>query len=102
MSREIVASRRDERANFFFAGGFRRGFVSSLWRVYLLQSDYGIRVASIAGGTLKLQDELKFSFYVVARKQAENIAIRHCGLSENRNLLCMRACRSQRMPRSTT
>jgi polyisoprenoid-binding protein YceI len=33
------------------------------------QTDYGIRVASIAGGTLRLQDELKFSFYVVARKQ---------------------------------
>jgi polyisoprenoid-binding protein YceI len=36
----------------------------------LLQSDYGVRIASIAGGTLKLQDELKFSFYVVGRKQA--------------------------------
>jgi polyisoprenoid-binding protein YceI len=36
----------------------------------LLQTDYGIRVASIAGGTLKLQDELKFTFYVVARKKA--------------------------------
>ena len=35
----------------------------------LLQSDYGIKIASIAGGTLKLQDELKFSFYVVARKE---------------------------------
>lgn len=35
----------------------------------LLQTDYGIRVASIAGGTLKLQDELKFSFYVVARRK---------------------------------
>jgi polyisoprenoid-binding protein YceI len=34
----------------------------------LLQSDYDIRIASIAGGALKLQDELKFSFYVVARK----------------------------------
>jgi polyisoprenoid-binding protein YceI len=34
----------------------------------LLQSDYSIRIASIAGGTLKLQDELKFSFYVVARR----------------------------------
>jgi len=34
----------------------------------LLQSDYNIRIASIAGGTLKLQDELKFYFYVVARK----------------------------------
>jgi len=35
----------------------------------LRQSDYEIRIASIAGGTLKLQDELKFSFYVVARKR---------------------------------
>jgi hypothetical protein len=26
-------------------------------------------VASIAGGTLKLQDELKCSFYVVAKKK---------------------------------
>jgi polyisoprenoid-binding protein YceI len=34
----------------------------------LLQSEYGIRIASIAGGTLKLQDELRFSFYVVGRK----------------------------------
>ncbi|HEY3973994.1 MAG TPA: YceI family protein [Candidatus Sulfotelmatobacter sp.] len=36
----------------------------------LLQSDFSIRIASIAGGTLKLQDELKFSFYVVGRKQS--------------------------------
>jgi polyisoprenoid-binding protein YceI len=35
----------------------------------LQQSDYSIPIASIAGGTLKLQDELKFSFYVVARRQ---------------------------------
>jgi polyisoprenoid-binding protein YceI len=35
----------------------------------ILQTDYGIRVASIAGGTLKLQDELKCSFYIVARKK---------------------------------
>jgi polyisoprenoid-binding protein YceI len=35
----------------------------------LRQSDYDIKIASIAGGTLKLQDELKFSFYVVARRQ---------------------------------
>jgi len=34
----------------------------------LLQTDYNIPIASIAGGTLKLLDELKFSFYVVARK----------------------------------
>lgn len=36
----------------------------------LRQSDYNIRIASVARGTLKLQDELKFSFYVVARKAA--------------------------------
>jgi len=33
------------------------------------QPEYGIRVASVAGGTLRLRDELKFSFYVVGRKQ---------------------------------
>jgi polyisoprenoid-binding protein YceI len=33
------------------------------------QTDYNMHIANIAGGTLKLQDELKFSFYVVARKQ---------------------------------
>lgn len=36
----------------------------------LRQTDYDIRIASIAGGTLKLQDELKFFYYLVARKQA--------------------------------
>ena len=35
----------------------------------ILQTDYGIKIAAIAGGTLKLQDELKCSFYVLARKQ---------------------------------
>jgi polyisoprenoid-binding protein YceI len=34
------------------------------------QSDYDIAIASIAGGTLKLRDDLKLSFYVVARKTA--------------------------------
>lgn len=40
----------------------------------LLQTDYGIRVASIAGGSLKLQNELKFTFYVVGRKSAATAA----------------------------
>jgi hypothetical protein len=35
----------------------------------LLQSDYSIKIASIAGATLKLQDELKFAFYVIGRKK---------------------------------
>jgi polyisoprenoid-binding protein YceI len=34
------------------------------------QTDYGIRLISVAAGTLKLKDELKFTFDMVARKQA--------------------------------
>jgi polyisoprenoid-binding protein YceI len=33
------------------------------------QSEYGIVVASIAGGTLKMKDELKVAFFIVAKKQ---------------------------------
>lgn len=35
----------------------------------LRQSDYGIEPFSFAGGALRLQDELKFNFELVARKQ---------------------------------
>ena len=35
----------------------------------ILQSDFGIPLVSVAGGGLKLKDELKFSFDIVARKQ---------------------------------
>ena len=34
----------------------------------VFQRDYGINTASVAGSTLKLRDELKFSFFVVGRK----------------------------------
>lgn len=34
----------------------------------LLQTDFGITLISVAGGTLKVKDELKFSFEMVARK----------------------------------
>ena len=34
----------------------------------LLQPVYGIPIASIAGGTMRLREEIKISFYVVARK----------------------------------
>lgn len=37
--------------------------------VSMLQSSYGIPLVSVAGGTLKLKDELKFAFDIVARKQ---------------------------------
>jgi polyisoprenoid-binding protein YceI len=36
----------------------------------LRQSDYGIKPISVAGGALKVKDELKFSFELVARKKA--------------------------------
>jgi polyisoprenoid-binding protein YceI len=35
----------------------------------LLQSSYGIPLVSVAAGGLKLKDELKFTFDIVARKQ---------------------------------
>jgi polyisoprenoid-binding protein YceI len=35
----------------------------------LRQSDYGIKPVSFAGGALRLKDELKFSFEMVARQQ---------------------------------
>jgi len=35
------------------------------------QTDYRIRLASVAGGVLKLKDELKFTFDIVTRKKTE-------------------------------
>jgi hypothetical protein len=35
----------------------------------LLQSDYGLLMASVAGGSIKLKDELKFSYFILARRQ---------------------------------
>jgi polyisoprenoid-binding protein YceI len=37
--------------------------------VSLSQSSFGIQPVSVAGGTLKLKDELKLTFNIVARKQ---------------------------------
>jgi polyisoprenoid-binding protein YceI len=34
---------------------------------FLKQSDYNLTIATVAGGTLKLKDELKFSYFLVAR-----------------------------------
>jgi polyisoprenoid-binding protein YceI len=36
----------------------------------VLQSDYGIAPISVAGGSLKVKDELKFAFDIVARREA--------------------------------
>ena len=38
----------------------------------LLQSAYGIQPISVAGGALKVKDELKCSFDIVARKKVDN------------------------------
>jgi polyisoprenoid-binding protein YceI len=35
------------------------------------QTDYGIRLVSVAGGTLKLKDELKFTFDIVAHRKRD-------------------------------
>ncbi len=35
----------------------------------VLQSDYRIQPVSVAGGTLKLKDELKFEFDIAARRR---------------------------------
>ncbi|GAC1673844.1 MAG: hypothetical protein PVS2B2_07490 [Candidatus Acidiferrum sp.] len=35
----------------------------------LMQSEYGLRIASVAGGTLKLRDELKCGYFILARRQ---------------------------------
>jgi hypothetical protein len=32
------------------------------------QTEYGLRIASIAGGALKMKDDVRVSFYIIARK----------------------------------
>jgi polyisoprenoid-binding protein YceI len=56
MQAQIILSDRTLRAH----GDFR-----------LRQSDYGLAIASVAGGTLRIKDELKFVFFFLARKEAE-------------------------------
>jgi polyisoprenoid-binding protein YceI len=35
----------------------------------VLQPDYGLKIASVAGGTLKLREELKCAYFIVGRRQ---------------------------------
>ena len=35
----------------------------------MLQSDYGLKIASLAGGSLKLKDELKCAYFVAGRRE---------------------------------
>lgn len=50
-------------ARIFLMGGTLRG----QGEVTVKQSDYGIRPVSVAGGMLKVKDEVKLSFDIVAR-----------------------------------
>lgn len=36
----------------------------------IMQSDFGLKIASVANGTLKLRDELKFGFFMIGRRTA--------------------------------
>lgn len=55
--------------SFFAQVAFSETTLRAYGEFTVLQTDYGLSIASIAGGTLKLQDQLKCSFYVVGRKQ---------------------------------
>ena len=35
----------------------------------IMQSDYGLKIASVAGGTLKLKDELKCAYFILGRRK---------------------------------
>lgn len=35
------------------------------------QSDFGLKIATVAGGTLKVRDELRFCFYILARRMPQ-------------------------------
>jgi len=44
------------------------GSVRAYGEFRLRQTDYGIAAASVAGGVLRIKNELKFGFFIVARK----------------------------------
>lgn len=62
-----VTRRERVSAQLAVTGGILRAFGD----FSILQTDYRIKLASVAGGVLKLKDELKFTFDIVARKQTE-------------------------------
>ena len=52
--------------------GLMGGVLRAHGEFSLLQTAYGIKPVSIGGGSLKVKDELKCSFDILARKQAGN------------------------------
>jgi polyisoprenoid-binding protein YceI len=51
-----------------------QGFLRAFGNFSIWQSDYNIRLVSIAGGTLKIKDELKLNFDIVARRLRDDTA----------------------------
>jgi polyisoprenoid-binding protein YceI len=45
------------------------GSLHALGEFSMKQTDFNIKLVSVAGGALKVKDELKFSFDIVARKE---------------------------------
>ena len=41
----------------------------------ITQSDFGLKIASVAGGTLKLKDELKFAYFILGRRSDERFDV---------------------------
>jgi polyisoprenoid-binding protein YceI len=37
----------------------------------ITQTDFGLKIASVAGGTLKIKDELKFAYFILARRNEQ-------------------------------
>jgi polyisoprenoid-binding protein YceI len=62
-----VTRRERVPAQFALTGDILRAFGDFTIR----QTDYRLKLASVAGGALKLKDELKFNFDIVARKRTE-------------------------------
>jgi polyisoprenoid-binding protein YceI len=60
-----VTRRQTVPARVVVSGGSMRAFGD----FSLLQSDYKLKLASVAGGALKVKDEVRFSFNVLARRK---------------------------------
>ena len=70
IARKSDLARRNPRSDDSVASRCNRDMLRSLGEFSLRQSDYNIKLVSAIGGWLKVKDEVKFSFDIVARKQA--------------------------------
>jgi polyisoprenoid-binding protein YceI len=61
------------------------GSMRAYGELRLKQSNYGLKIASVAGGLLRIKDELKFLFFMVAR-QVEQASSKSAVAGSGRNL----------------